>query len=348
MPLKVAVAYNEPELSRYGDMGEHKAILGVRDAVDAVYRALKELDCSTTKIPLKPPMKQVMEQMKNLDCDLVFNLFEGFEGSPETEAQFARILDEFQIAFTGCPASALLLALDKSKAKALFKLAGIDTPAHQVLNKDNLATFYLTFPCIVKPCCEDASHGLGQDSLVKDFSSLTNQVERVSKLFGGSALVEEFIDGLEFNATVMGNEELSLLPVSEIVYSLPADMPRILTYAAKWEPGTVYFKGTVAECPAKISEELKEQIAGTCKLAFRLLGCKGYARVDMRQDAGGKIQVLELNPNPDISPGTGAARQAKAAGWTYSRFIEKIIKLALEKNNSVQVACAGAGMQSTI
>ena len=64
---------------------------------------------------------------------------------------------------------------------------------------------------------------------------------------------------------------------------------------------------------------------------YPLFGCKGYARVDMRLDAEGKVNVIEVNPNPDISPGTGAARQSAANGWTYPQFMEKIINLAFAR-----------------
>ena len=66
------------------------------------------------------------------------------------------------------------------------------------------------------------------------------------------------------------------------------------------------------------------------KTAFRLVGCRGYARVDFRQDKAGNFKVLEVNPNPDITPGSGAALQAATSGMTYSQFIEKIIRLALK------------------
>ncbi len=329
MRPKIAIVYNEPEASRYGNMGEGKAVFGVLDEAEAVHQALTELGYAVIKIPLRPPIAQVKEKMKSLDCGLVFNLFEGFEGCPETEAIFGEILCGLAIPYTGCPPSALAAALDKSRTKALLESSGIGTPRHQLLNPLNLSGFHLTYPCIVKPGGEDASHGLEEDSVVRDFTSLRNQVQKVSELFGGLALVEEFIDGREFNATVTGNRNPSVLAVSEIVYSLPASMPRILTFASKWEQESAYFKGTKPDCPAKIEDNLREQIIGVCLSSFRLLGCRGYARVDMRQDERGEIQVLEVNPNPDISPGSGAALQAKAAGMTYSEFIERIVQLAL-------------------
>jgi D-alanine-D-alanine ligase len=107
-------------------------------------------------------------------------------------------------------------------------------------------------------------------------------------------------------------------------------MPEVLTFDAKWKPDTPYFKGTTPICPAEIEAEEQQRIAKTITTIYRLLGCRGYARVDMRMDQEGELNVIEVNPNPDISPGTGAARQAEAAGMTYTQFVEKIVKLALD------------------
>ncbi len=337
MSLKVAILYNEPEASRYGSMGEAKAVLGVLDEVEAVHQALTELGYAGTRIPVSPPLESVGKMLKRLDCDLVFNLFEGFAGRPETEAAFAEILGELGIPHTGCPASALALALDKPETKALLESSGIRTPGYQLLNPENLSGFHLEYPCIVKPAGEDASHGLGEDSVVRDFASLRKQVGKVSGLFGGSSLVEEFIDGREFNATVLGNDSPAVLAISEIIYSLPPFMPRILTFASKWEEESIYFKGTKPQCPARIDDALREQISRICLVSFRLLGCRGYARVDMRLDARGRVHVLEVNPNPDISLTSGAALQVKAAGLTYTRFIRKIVQLALTPKDRAAV-----------
>jgi D-alanine-D-alanine ligase len=206
---------------------------------------------------------------------------------------------------------------------------GIRTPKYQLVTPETVSQFQLSYPCIVKPCGEDASHGLSADSVVHNQESLERQVTTVSRAFGGKALVEEFVGGREFNATVMGNDEATVLPVSEIVYSLPPGMPQILTYAGKWEEGTLYFDGTKVVCPAKIGDEKRTQLVQIAMAVFRLLVQRGYARVDMRLDPDGNIQVLEVNPNPDITPGSGAARQAAAASMTYAQFIENIVSLAL-------------------
>jgi D-alanine-D-alanine ligase len=328
---KVAIIYNEPSPSRYHLMGEEKAVLGVMEAVEAVHQALIELDYPAVRIPLVPPLELVRETLKALRTDLVFNLFEGFDGRPETEAEVADILSEFKLTYTGCSAAVLALALDKSRTKAILEANGLPTPRYQVLTSDTLAEFDLSYPCIVKPQAEDASHGLSEDSVVDDFASLEQQIRRISRLFGNRALVEEYVDGREFNVTVLGNRDPIVLPISEIVYSLPPGIPRILTFAAKWEPESPYFDSSTPVCPAQVDAETRGKIASAALCTFRLLGCSGYARVDFRADADGP-KIIEVNPNPDISPDTGAARQAQASGMTYSQFIEKIALLALERS----------------
>ncbi len=328
--MKVAIIYNQPDSDRYHALGESKAELGVLDEVNAVSQALDELKYPHLSIPLRPPLESVKKQLRALEADVIFNLFEGFDGCPETESEVAEMLAERKIPFTGCPAAALKVALDKARTKELFVKSGIPTARYQVLSPENLATFGLSFPCIVKPLAEDASHGITEDSVVADYTALAKQLAKVCKLYGGKALVEEYVDGREFNTTVMGNARLRVPAISEIVFTLPADKPRVLTFEGKWEENSLYFDNTRAVCPADISLQERDAIQKIAKAAFRLVGCRGYARVDFRQDKAGKFKVLEVNPNPDITPGSGAALQAATAGMTYSQFIERIICLAFK------------------
>jgi D-alanine-D-alanine ligase len=325
---RVAVIYNQPLESRYDAWGEQAAVSGVLEAVEAVQEALLGLGYGVVKIPLTPPLPRAQERLAALKADLIFNIFEGFAGHPETEAEVAEILTVLKVPFTGCPAGALKLALDKAKTKAFLKSAGINTPDFQLLRPEMLSSFRLSYPCIVKPRREDASHGLSAQNVVNDFASLEKQVTAVSRYYGGQALVEHFIEGREFNVTVLGD---TVLPVSEIDYSSLEGVPNLLTFAAKWQPDSDYFKGTKVVCPAEIGDRERENINQTALKVFGLLGCRGYARVDMRLDGAGQLNVIEANPNPDISPGAGSVRQAEAAGMTYPQFIDRIVKLGLEK-----------------
>lgn len=333
MHTRIALVYNEPSPSHYDSFGESSAVLGVLQSVKAVHRALRELGYHVTMVPLMPPQDLALKKLAEIDTDLVFNLFEGFPGSPETEALVPDIMAARGISCTGCPGSALKLALDKARVKEILKAAGVPTPDYQLLNPHILHTFHLGFPCIVKPRSEDASHGMSPDSLVSSPAALSKQVNDICERYGDDALVEVFLNGNEYNATVLGNSTYNVLPVSEILYTLPPDMPEILTFAAKWENESIYFQNTRTICPAPVDNGLRERLAETALTSFRLAGCTGYARVDMRLDREGEVNVIEVNPNPDISPGSGALHQAEAAGMLYTQFIEKIVQLALEEHN---------------
>lgn len=331
MRPEITIVYNYPFIGKYQNSDEESAVLGILECVDVVDEALLESGYRVNRLSLYPPIETVSEQLKNIKTELVFNLFEGFFHEPETEAEVAKIFEDMGLIFTGCPPKPLQLALDKAKSKALLTANNIAAPDFQKLTPDNIDKFKLEFPCIVKPNNQDASHGITQDSVVYNFDALKTQVIKINKIFSSEVIVERFLSGREFNVCVIGNEEPLVLPASEIVYNLPEELPDILTFEAKWFPETDYFKGTVVECPAGIDEEMKNKINSIAINAFRIFECAGYARIDLRLDESGTLNVIEVNPNPDISSDAGAARQAKAAGMTYAQFINKIAILASER-----------------
>ncbi len=345
MPDSIAIVYSKTQPSYYDNTGENKAVLSVLPCVDAVQQALLKLRYGVIVVPLSPPRESLRSTLDSLDAELVFNLFEGFPGEPETEALVPEILSEMGKTCTGCPASALKTALDKFAVKKLLRANGIPTPDFQLLSPQKINFFRLRFPCIVKPCREDASHGIAPESVVNDISSLQERVKTIYDNYGNQVIVEEFINGREFNITVIGNKRPDVFPISEIVYTLPAEMPPILTFEAKWEPDSVYYRNTKVVCPAKITAGERESIRKSALAAFFILGGSGYARVDMRADNRNIINVIEVNPNPDISPGAGVSLQAAAAGMNYTRLIERIIKLALDRkrNGFKNTTCITAG-----
>ncbi len=331
MPVSVAIIYNQPAASPYCDRNEQAAEDGVLVEVAAVEKALHSLGYVIQKIPLALPLEEAYDKLSQLKADIVFNLFEGFGGYPETEALIVEQLEILKFRYTGSPSETLRLALDKAATKKILQEAGIRTPAFQLLDEATLCDFHLSFPCIVKPNAEDASHSLNAKSVVNDYDSLKKMVLEISKMYGKKALVEEYIDGREFNMTVMGNVILTPLPVSEIRFTLPEGMPKILSYQAKWDTESIYYKGTLPQCPADIAPDTRRDIIEAGLQAYAITGCCGYARIDMRMDASECIYVLEVNPNPDISPDAGAAIQAAAGAMSYNEFIQKIVQLAMER-----------------
>jgi len=119
-----------------------------------------------------------------------------------------------------------------------------------------------------------------------------------------------------------------MLALAEIDYSGIADpLRRICSYAAKWEPERDEYRLTPVIYPVKVDNRLAKRMRSVAIATYEALGCRGYARVDMRV-RGGEPYVLEVNPNPDISPDAGFARAALAAGHTYPEMVERILHLA--------------------
>jgi D-alanine-D-alanine ligase len=190
----------------------------------------------------------------------------------------------------------------------------------------------LKFPLIVKPNSEDASLGIYPDSVVRDEEALRRQVRRCLANYKQPVLVEAFIDGREFNVSVMENGAATPLPVSEIDFSaMPKDMPRVLGYEAKWFEDHPLYQKTPPVCPAPVDDDVRANLQGLAAAAFRTMGCRDYARVDFRMDAKGRPFILEVNPNPDISTNAGYARALKAAGIEYPAFWGAMVRNALER-----------------
>ena len=329
----IGIVYNDPVPGAYDSLGEASAVVGVLDAVAAVSQALRTLECEVVTLPLRPPLSEAEGQLAKLKVDILFNLFEGFDGMSESEATVAGLLENLGIPLTGSPSHTLLLCQDKSQAKQVLRSCDVATPDWQVLYPETLGDFALGFPCIVKPLGEHASHGISEKSVVESRSALKRQVDAVCKAYGKPSLVERFVTGREFCTLLVGNDHPVVFPIEEMIYALPSGKPRILTFAAKWTPKHGYFRGTKAKCPAEVDAELGQKIERLALCCFIALGCRGYARVDMRQDTDGQLMVLDVNPNPDISSEGGARLQVAAAGMEYVHFIREILSLAKEHLN---------------
>ncbi|MBM4462073.1 MAG: ATP-grasp domain-containing protein [Chloroflexi bacterium] len=337
MSGKIGIVYNDPVPGVYHNLGEDDAVAGILDSVAAVSQALEHLGYEVVTLALGPPLPLAESELRKLDVDAVFNLFEGFGGVPQSEATVTCLLETMGICFTGCPSQALHLCEDKSLAKQVLQSWDIPTANWQVLAPSTCTDFNLNFPCIVKPLGEHASHGISAKSIVRSLQALRRQLELIDQKYGRPSLVEEFLPGREFSALVVGNYSLKVFPIEEIIFALPSTKPPILTYGAKWVREDTYFEGTKTKCPADVDPELKQAIDDLALRCFVALGCRGYARVDMRQDAGGQLMVLDVNPNPDISQEGGARHQVEAAGIAYASFIGDIVSLAKEHFDSARV-----------
>jgi D-alanine-D-alanine ligase len=270
-------------------------------------------------------LKKIISE-KNPCC--IFNLFEGFGDEPFREAEFIKIIETTKIPFTGNPSFALCACLDKAKTKNILKKKGIPVPAGTVIkNIKDLKIDNLDFPVFVKPCSEDASVGISRDSLVYSKKGLAATLKERLKKFPKGLIVEEFLPGEEYSVAFLGNNSYEVLGVSLIDYSLYKEFPPFLTYISKWDKKAKEFKKIKPSRAAMADKNLKKLIISVAAKAAKALGCRGYFRVDLRTK-GGKIFVIDVNPNPDINADSGYVKQANMSGYSYSEIIEKIIQLS--------------------
>lgn len=328
----IAIVYNafEPRAAAAA-AGERLSEESVADMARQAHDAVRSLGIGATLVPLQRSLINFLGRVREINPDALINLCEGYYGRPQWESNVAGVFELLGLAYTGNGAKTLALCQDKFKAKAVLKAAGLPTAPAQIMATGE-EPLELRFPLIVKPNAEDASLGVYPESVVRDEESLRRQVRRCLENYGAPVLVEAFIDGREFNVSVLENGEARALPVSEIDFSaMPKDTPRILGYDAKWFEDHPFYKKTPPVCPAAVDDGTRETLQGLAAAAFRTMGCRDYARVDFRMDGKGRPFILEVNPNPDVSTNAGYARALQAAGIAYAEFWGLMVGNALAR-----------------
>jgi len=326
----VGIAYNayDPLTARKQERASEES---VEQTAKEVLTAVTELGYTAFILPLHKSFMSFLNRLKDLNADAIINLCEAFAGHPQLEANVAAAYELLGVAFTGNDSRTLALCLNKFKTKAVLKSCGLTTaPAKLIDTPDGKLDF--PFPAIVKPNTEDASLGVSPESVVTDAEGLAKQVQRILDIYEQPALVEAYIEGREFNVAVFDDAKPEALPVSEIDFSkMPEGQSHILCYEAKWLTDDILYTSTPPICPAPIEDGLKAKLQEAAVKAFMAVGCRDYARVDFRMDKKGKIFVLEVNPNPDISLNAGYARALAAAGIEYKTFWQKLIDKTLAR-----------------
>lgn len=305
-------------------------VAGVMLAVDDIARIFGAMGHQAQRVPVRHDMRWFSLSRR---ADLVFNLCEGVQGVSEWEDHVAGTLEIAGIPYTGCGPWTIAASRRKGVANTMLAQAGLPVPRWTIAQGRIDDDFPL--PAIVKPAAEDASAGLDRHSVVTDRKSLRARVAAMTEQFD-EVLVQQYIAGREFNVGFVGNR---MLPVAEIDFSaMPEGSWPILTYAAKWHVGSPEDVGSRPVCPASISQRLADRIGRIAEQAWRTMQGKGYGRVDMRLDDAGRVWVLEVNPNPDLTDEAGLSRMARAAGWDYSELIRRIAELALRDAQGAKAA----------
>jgi D-alanine-D-alanine ligase len=267
----------------------------------------------------------------------VFNLGEGLEGRLFEEARIAWALEAMGYCFTGSGGNAIARSVHKAHAKSLLSANGVRTPAWWLFRHPDevpVVSEEITFPLIVKPVAEDASIGVVPSAVVHTARTLRERVAYVVECYRQAALAEVFVDGREFNIALWGDPP-QVLPLAEIDFSAFDDpYTRIVSFAAKWEVDSFEYHHTPVLCPAPIDPGLGDHISDVARRAWITMGCRGYARVDMRLDRGDMLHVVEVNCNPDLSPGAGFYRAARAAGYSYENMVVHVVEIAWRQRHA--------------
>lgn len=283
----------------------------------------------------------LVERLRRDPPDVCFNLCESLHGDTRNEQVLPALLDLFEVPYTGPDALAIGLCLHKDRSKYVLSGHGIATPAYLVLrDAEHLdeprllrELEALEYPFFVKLVREDASIGIEASNVVADAEALVRRTRELFARYGQAVLAERYIEGREVNVTVLGNEDARVLPLHEIDFGkMPPGRPRIVSYAAKWDEDHVDFGGTVPVPMRSVDPDVERAIGETSIAAFHALGLRDFGRVDLRIDEGGQPWVIDVNPNCDLSPDSGAVKSAAAAGLTYPMLIRRICELALERH----------------
>lgn len=337
---KILVCFNEPksiyenytgkdaEDSLKTDLSEKGFVEQIENIISIVSEEFSEVK----GLPVNGNTRSLFNELRSYQPNAILNLIESVDGNSHFESYCAGLFDMMDIPYSGNTGLTLGNCLFKQRTKRILIGSGIPTPEYIIVEYPltmKLDTDNLKYPMMVKLLSEDASIGISENSVVNNREELDKRVEYLLKNFRQNLIVEEFIEGRELNISILGNE---VLPISEISFKgLAKELPKIITYEAKWAPESEYYKHTVPVCPAKLSKVTVKKINKIALESFMAVGCRDYARVDIRFAKNNHPYVIEINPNPDISHDSGFARSAAAAGINYNELIKKLVKLAIER-----------------
>jgi D-alanine-D-alanine ligase len=342
--LKIAVLYDVPEEEAQAPPPEPEPEKAVRRKTkkkvrhkkkekhdrEEIFEALQKLGHEPSYLTLDG-RNQSLTAVAKSNADMVFNLVESYAGDDTKDMNVAAFLDLVGMPYTGSGPHGLFLAQDKSIAKKLFSFHGVNTPFFAMSFRGRLDHSHdIKFPLIVKPVSEDGSIGIDNTSVVDSVKELMEKIHYVTEEFESAALIEEYIEGREIYAAILGSyERAEALPLVELDLSkLPKGTPRIAGQDVKFDKETEAYKLTKSAPVEDLDEATTKRLQDTALGAYRACKLRDYGRIDMRLKDNGEIFVIEANPNPWLASGQEFAMAAKRSGRSYTDLIGEIVDLA--------------------
>lgn len=297
---------------------------------DAIASALRELAHTVEQTSFHSDEDELRRRIDRFSPDVVYNLVEAIDGSGKLAVDVPDMLERLGVRYTGASTAALEIAGDKPQAKRLMRNAGLPTPDWSEPPdwdgiKDGTAL-------IVKSAVEDCSLGLDDDSIVFGREAARRRADQCAARFGGRWFAEDFVEGREFNVAVLDDVSAPLvLPLAEMTFQeWDPKRPRIVGYRAKWDDDSFESTRTVRAFGTDENETpLAARIRWLARETWCTFGMIGYARIDFRVGASGDPTILEINPNPCLSPDAGFAAAAALFGMPYPILVERILSAAL-------------------
>jgi D-alanine-D-alanine ligase len=319
--LKISILFYE---DRSKAAAEHDEV------VEEVAAALSATGHQPTLLGVYGDLRELVDKLAEQKPDLVFNLCETFAGRDANDGNVTAALVLLGQRFTGTGPAGMALRQDKALTKKLLQFHEVACPKFAIFDTDNLEfAGKMRFPVFVKPMRADASIGIHDSSLVRNYDSLVERVDTIHKDLQDAALVEEYIEGREFYVGVLGNDPPEALPIIEMDFSkLPDGYPHIYGWEAKFEHASRQFESVNAIVATDLSPETRHRITSSALEAVYALQVRDYARVDLRLAQDGVPYVLEVNANPYLERTSAFAIAALQAGMGYNTLINRIVQIA--------------------
>ncbi len=319
--MKVAIIYNKDlsaVINIFGlknrEVYNPKTVTMVAEALEKAGHNVQIIDGNMHVIERLQEFMPMVIQGERMG--MVFNMAYGIQGESRY-THLPSLLEMLGVPYVGSGPAGHALALDKVTTKIFLQKYGLPTPHYWVFSRADEDMSRVEFPAIVKPKMEAVSFGL---KVVNNVKELQRGVEHIVTEFKQQALVEQFIRGREFCVGLLGNGDPEAFPVLEV--DLGKDPNAIQTESDKRKSPRNKI------CPAKISRETADSMVTLSKDAFRYLGLKDFARVDIRMDENNNIYLLEINSMASLGLTGSYVHAARVAGYDYDRLVNKMLEVA--------------------
>jgi D-alanine-D-alanine ligase len=326
--MKIGVVYNLrddfPNANRV--VQDADAEWDLRITIDGILGGLAA--AGHTAIDVGSPHQLLVPQRRQ-DIDLVFSICE-MSGLRHREAQIPALCEVLQLPYVFSPPDAMITALDKNLANFLVSQAGGLVPDWQVAHETGAAMHLAVAedaPLLVKPLAEGSGMGIDDGAVVYGEPELRARIDLIIRSYRQPALIQRYCSGPEFTIGVIETDAGAAALAPLMLSSADGESPHVYGYAEKENLAAPVILQT---CHSKTTGD---EVSRLALLAFRTLGCRDCARIDLRRvTPQGPVAFLEANPLPHLAPEIGDfCKSGTAAGMTYPDLLSMIVASAARR-----------------